>query len=71
LKNLLRLLPVLLLCASGVGEGVRAQERTLSAPDARSHADASILALINAIEQTVRAGDTVAYLALHQLTLSP
>jgi len=70
LKNLLRLLPVLLLCASGVGERVRAQERTLSAPDARSHADASILALINAIEQTVRAGDTVAYLALHSETAS-
>jgi Peptidase family M1 domain len=65
LKNLLRLLPVLLLCASGAGEGVRAQERTLSTPDAGSHADASILALITAIEQTVRAGDTVAYLALH------
>ena len=65
MKNLLRLLPVLLLCASGAGEGVRAQERTLSTPDAGSHADASILALITAIEQTVRAGDTVAYLALH------
>src|SRR4029079_13260634 len=30
----------------------------------------SILVLINAIEQTVRAGDTVAYLALHSETAS-
>ena len=65
MTRILKLTAVLLLCASGAGAGVRAQERTLSTPDARSHADASILALINAIEQTVRAGDTVAYLALH------
>ena len=65
MTRILKLTAVLLLCASGAGEGVRAQERTLSTPDAGSHADASILALITAIEQTVRAGDTVAYLALH------
>ena len=56
---------MLLLCASGVDHRVRAQERTLTAPDAKSAAEAAIPALITAIEQTVRAGDTVAYLALH------
>ena len=51
------------MCASAAGERTRAQERRLAAPDAGP--DASILALITAIEQTVRAGDTAAYLALH------
>ena len=44
MKRHLRLIVVSLLCAGAGGSGTRAQERTLTTPDAKNGPDAAILA---------------------------
>ena len=72
MRNTLLLVVVLLACATAAGARARAQdrklapqERKLAVPEPNTGPDASILALITAVEQTVQSGDKAAYLALH------